>query len=209
MSKESFLLFKSFYEPTSHLSSQDKGKLYDAIFQYQITKKEPKPTSTIYPFFLFFKNQFRLDNLKYEKKANANRSNGLKGGRPKKDKNPKNPLGLEKPKKAYNVNVNDNVNVNVNDNEEEEKKLEKKEIQIPNFVDVELWNEYLNMRKKKKALPTEKAVEQVIKKLVKFENNKIGAANEALENSIESNYTGVFEPKNNFKKEISRLAWKN
>ena len=45
--------------------------------------------------------------------------------------------------------------------------------------------------------------------LIKFENKKIGAANESLENSIESNYTGVFEPKTNFKTEKSRLAWKN
>ena len=210
MSKESFLLFKSFYEPTRHLSVTEKGELYDAIFTYQIDEIEPKPNSKIYPFFLFFKNQFRLDNIKYKNKANANRANGKKGGRPKKNENPKNPVGFSKPKKAYNVNVN--VNDNDNDNvisKEIMKKIEKKEIQIPDFVDAELWNEYLKMRKKKKATPTEKAVELVINKLIKFENKKIGAANESLENSIESNYTGVFEPKTNFKTEKSRLAWKN
>lgn len=88
-------------------------------------------------------------------------------------------------------------------------KTKEKEIEIPDFIDAELWNEYLKMRTAKKATPTEKAVELVIKKLTRFENKKIGAANESLENSIESNYTGVFEPKTNFKTEKSRLAWKN
>jgi hypothetical protein len=113
MSKESFILFKSFYEPTRHLSLSQKGELYDAIFQYQIDQIEPKPESTIYPFFLFFKNQFRLDGIKYEKRTNANKANGLKGGRPKKDDNPnkpKNPMGLKKAKKGDNDNDNDNDN---------------------------------------------------------------------------------------------------
>lgn len=109
--KESFVLYKSFYEPIKGLSSEDKGNLLDAIFQYQIEGFEPPNTSPIYMAFLFFKNQFRLDNEKYLSVVERNKSNGIKGGRPPKQEtqtNPNNPVGFSEPKKAD--NDNDNVN---------------------------------------------------------------------------------------------------
>jgi len=117
---------------------------------------------------------------------------------------------VEQPTKQPTNNQTSNQQVTTT-KEGKEIKEDKKEkgVKIPTFIDAELWNEYLKMRSAKKAKPTEKAIELVIKKLIKFENKKIDAANEALENSIESNYTGVFEPKTNFKTEKSRLAWKN
>jgi hypothetical protein len=61
--KEGFLLYKAFYEPIKHLSNEDKGKLLDALFKYQIEGSEDTQSS-IYPFFLFFKNQFKRDDEK-------------------------------------------------------------------------------------------------------------------------------------------------
>jgi len=120
--KESFLIFKSFYEPIKGLSKEDKGDLLDAIFQFQIDGIEPMNTSRIYMPFMFFKNQFRLDNLKYQKIINRNRTNGSKGGRPIKPKKPKKPSGLiDNPKNPSEPKKPDNVNVNVNDNVNENK----------------------------------------------------------------------------------------
>lgn len=115
--KESFVLYKSFYEPIKGLSSEDKGNLLDAIFQYQIEGFEPPNTSSIYMAFLFFKNQFRLDNEKYLSVVERNKSNGIKGGRPPKQEtqtNPNNPVGFSEPKKADNDNDNDNEKENEN-----------------------------------------------------------------------------------------------
>jgi len=144
MSKESFLLFKSFYEPTKHLSKTHKGELYEAIFEYQINAIEPKKESLIYPFFLFFKNQFRLDELKYGKRIKANKANGLLGGRPKNkitQNNPNNPMGLKEAKKGDNVNVN--VNVNEKDNEKDKKEEKDVQIQKNNFSDFNIfWENY-------------------------------------------------------------------
>lgn len=72
--KEGFLLYKAFYEPIKHLSNEDKGKLLDALFRYQIEGSEDTESS-IYPFFLFFKNQFRLDQEKYKEKCKKNAEN--------------------------------------------------------------------------------------------------------------------------------------
>jgi hypothetical protein len=78
-----------------------------------------------------------------------------------------------------------------------EVKKEKKEknIRIPDFVDAELWNGFLEMRIKQKAPPTELAIKSILKKLTTFESENIGNANLALENSIENSWKGVFEPK--------------
>lgn len=115
MNKESFLIYKSFYEPIKYLSNEQLGRLLRAIFEYQINGNLDIDED-IKMAFEFFKNQFRIDDIKYQKKVEANRENGKKGGRPKKTQNnPKNPVGKIKPKKADNDNDNDNVNVNDND----------------------------------------------------------------------------------------------
>jgi len=112
MDKQSFLIYKSFYEPVKHLSDDELGKLFRAIFQYQITGQIPELESSINMAFMFYKNQFDLDNDKYEKRVETLRANGSKGGRPKKTKdNQKKQKVFSEPKKAVNVNVNDNVNV--------------------------------------------------------------------------------------------------
>lgn len=190
-SRESFLLFKSFYYPTKDLSKSLKGELYDAIFLYQIEGKEPKKDSPIFPFFLFFKNQFRLDDIKYNKRVNANIINGQKGGRPRNkesQKKPKNPMGFRKAKKGDNDNVN--VNVNVNDN------VNDYNIIIPDFIKADLWNAFIEMRNQMKAAPTRKAVELIIDKLISFQMDGLDP-NESLRLSIENNWRGVFKAKKN------------
>lgn len=112
MNKESFLIYKSFYEPIKFLDDEKLGKLFRAIFEYQINKIECQDME-IRMAFEFFKNQFRLDDEKYQKIVERNKENGKKGGRPKQnEENPKNPVGLKKPKKADNDNDNEKDNDN-------------------------------------------------------------------------------------------------
>ena len=110
--RPSFLIYKSFYEPIKILSYENKGKLFEAIFEYQINGKlEAEPQ--IQMAFAFFKNQFELDQKKWEKKIVAQIDNGKKGGRPRNfseitlDEKPKKPNQTHgyfknptKPKKA-------------------------------------------------------------------------------------------------------------
>ena len=84
--RPSFLIYKSFYKPIKNLSNEDKGKLFTAIFEHQ-TQDFDGSEQVIEPqiemAFEFFKNQFELDNKKWEKRVEAQRGNGKKGGRPK------------------------------------------------------------------------------------------------------------------------------
>ena len=86
MDRPSFLIYKSFYKPIKNLSNEDKGKLFTAIFEHQ-TQDFDGSEQVIEPqiemAFEFFKNQFELDNKKWEKRVEAQRANGKKGGRPK------------------------------------------------------------------------------------------------------------------------------
>jgi hypothetical protein len=117
MKKESFIIYKSFYQPIRNLQDQQLGALFRALFEYQIEEKEPNWESDISMAFQFFKNQFSLDQIKYEKVVERNQMNGKKGGRPTTQGNPNNPMGSSKPKQPDNVNDNDNVTVTVNEKE--------------------------------------------------------------------------------------------
>jgi len=114
MAKESFIIYKSFYPALEDLTDEDLGALFRALFEYQINGTECENKS-ISMAFKFFKNQFRLDEEKYLNVINRNKTNGSKGGRPKTQDNPKNPVGYLEPKKPYNDNDNVNENENVND----------------------------------------------------------------------------------------------
>ncbi|MCF8307851.1 MAG: DUF6291 domain-containing protein [Bacteroidales bacterium] len=115
--KQSFLLYKNFYSPIKGLSNEQLGRLFRAIFEYQINGIE-EVDSDINMALQFFIVQFKLDDEKYQKIVDRNRENGQKGGRPKEPSgisgNPKNPV---EPKKADNENVNENVNENEYDYE--------------------------------------------------------------------------------------------
>lgn len=105
--KEGFVLYKGFWAPIEALDNDALGRLFRAIYEYQIygtTETDPDVKMA----FLFFLNQFKVDEKKYQKIVERNRVNGKKGGRPKKNPDePKkanglfgNPENPDEPKKA-------------------------------------------------------------------------------------------------------------
>ncbi|WP_059246934.1 hypothetical protein ACJ228_03190 [Acinetobacter baumannii] len=69
---------------------------------------------------------------------------------------------------------------------------EASSVDLPEGVSRELWVGYIEMRFSMNKKPTPKAVEIAIKDLEKWGADK---ANQSLKNSITSNWTGLFEPK--------------
>ena len=110
MTKDGFVIYKSFYAPLQSLSDESLGKLFRAIFEYQINGVCIDLPVDLTMAFNFFKTKFELDNKKYEAIVERNKTNGKKGGRPSKEDadsknqetqdNPENPVGFEKTKKA-------------------------------------------------------------------------------------------------------------
>ena len=80
--RPSFLIYKSFFGSIKHLTDENLGKLFRGMFEYhndRVLKLEPE----IQMALNFIKNQFELDQRKWEKKVAAQMANGKKGGRPK------------------------------------------------------------------------------------------------------------------------------
>jgi len=139
--KDGFILYCSHYPTINKLSNEEKGKLLDAVFLYHIEGVEPAFDSfPVELAFSFLKQQFDRDQEKYLNTAERNRTNGIKGGRPKKIEEPKKPSGLigllKEPKKADKDKDKDKDKDNVKD--KEFKKEDKLEIPIlqtnKNFV---------------------------------------------------------------------------
>lgn len=134
MARDSFIIYKSFYKPISRLSDKQLGRLFRAIFMYHLGEVV-SVEEDIEMAFEFFKNQFEIDESKYQGIVERNRGNGRKGGAPKGNKNaasegnekqPKQPTGLKITQTTQNK-PNDNDNVNDNDIKKESPNGDKKE----------------------------------------------------------------------------------
>ena len=124
MGKEAFLIYTSFYKPISILSDKQIGRLFRAIFRYNLGEVVDVEDD-IRMAFEFFKNQFEIDERKYQTKVMKNNESGRKGGNPNFKKGKPNPYYIKDNAKITEdnstlpkitednpINVNDNVNEN-------------------------------------------------------------------------------------------------
>ena len=140
--RKSFILHIDSLDVLDDLNDKQKAELFDAIRDYQ-NGNEIKLSGLMKAVFKPFENQFKRDKKKYKSVVERNRENGKKGGRPKTQTNPKNPVGYsetqknpKEPKKADSDSdsdsdsKNDNVNDSKNDNNSDsniKKETQKKE----------------------------------------------------------------------------------
>lgn len=126
--RDSFILYTSFYEPLKYLSDIQMGKLFRAIFEYQITGNT-ETDNDIRIAFEFIKNQLDIDANKWKdeknKRSEAGRMGGIKralnqnqalSSKSKQCLNASSKSKQSQANQAVNVNVNENENENVNEN---------------------------------------------------------------------------------------------
>ena len=175
---KSFILHKDSLSVLNKLSDEEAGKLFKAIFNYQ--SQNILPTNNLISIiFEPFLNQFKRDVENYKKTCEARKIAGSKGGKQK--------VANASKSKQKVANLADSDSKNKNDSESKN--------DLPIFINKDLFDSFVEMRSKIKKPLTDKAKELLIKKLTEFENKQAGFANKALENSIESCWQGVFEPK--------------
>lgn len=104
LKRTSFIIHIDSLDVLDDLTNEQAGQLFKLMKAYH-TGEDIKVDSHVKIAFTFFKAQFIRDGKKYTNKVETNRSNGRKGGRPKKQEEPKKPNGLlenpTKAKKAY------------------------------------------------------------------------------------------------------------
>ena len=213
MTKDGFVIYKSFYAPIQSLSDESLGKLFRAIFEYQIHGVCVELPIELTMAFNFFKTKFESDNIKYEAVVERNKLNGRKGGRPLKEdaeneteENPKNPVGFEKPKKADKDMDKDKEGIG---KDEEHSKKEGIDKSIPkkkakfdvyadlSYVDAEyadIWKEWLEHKDAiKSQYNAQKGAIIQYNSLLKYADNNVILANAIVKRSIERSWQGLFE----------------
>jgi len=101
-------------------------------------------------------------------------------------------------------NQNDYQGITVRDNSKEK----DIDIKIPEYIELELWNDFIDVRKKLKAPNTERALKGLLKKLDQFEKVSAGSANESIDESIMNGWKGVFTPKKQGQQKLT-FPWPN
>lgn len=97
--KTSFVLPTDLLDDLEDFSDDEVGKIFRAILIYTNETEEPEfDDRAMKVVFRHIKKYIDSANENYDKKVQANRVNGAKGGRPKKDaeENPKKPTVIEK-----------------------------------------------------------------------------------------------------------------
>lgn len=213
--KTSFILHEDSLEILETMNKEERGEFIYAIYRFRIDGKLDDDLSRVLKTALHpFIKQFARDDEKWNKSKDKKSVNGRIGNLSKyhndlfiQFKNEE--LTLEEAEKVAKgrkrsqgdtkvakvaVNVNDNVNVNVNVNKNNNvKEKDKKEI-IPDYIKADLWNEFLTIRLKLKAVNSDLAIKGILNKLERW-NAKGHDANDMILNSIENSWKGVFEPK--------------
>lgn len=146
--KKTFVAYTNWMATFEKLTDEEAGRLIKHLFRY-VNDLDPEPPDRMIELvFEQFKQILKVDLEKWEALRDRNKINGAKGGRPKKDKEPKKPTGLignpKKPRKADNDNDNDNVNDNGLSKDNNSK------IDIYPFD--EFWNDYDKKRGSKEKL---------------------------------------------------------
>ena len=85
--KNSFLIYHDYKKHFELLSNEELGIFMRALMEYEITEEEPnfEDNGVLRMAFSFIKNDLDRNREKWEEKADVNRANGKKGGRPKKE----------------------------------------------------------------------------------------------------------------------------
>ena len=186
MERNSCIFYRSFYESIKELDPEQQVKIYDAIFQYEFDGTIPELTGVCKSIFTLIIPQLEANDKKY--------INGCKGGRPKNNQNetktkPNNNQNETKTKPNDNENVNDNDNVNVI-------KEINKEKYFQNDLVNNLFAEFLQVRKKLKAVNSERAIKTLINKLNNYDDE---TKCKMIEQSIVSSWKDIYEIKGNKK----------
>lgn len=79
--KRNFIMYKDWYVPTKNLTLEEKGMLWDAVFQYQFGLDVIIDNPSINMAFSIFKEVFDSDWDKYLDVVKKRRESGRKGGK--------------------------------------------------------------------------------------------------------------------------------
>ena len=215
MTKNSFVIYHNYRETLEDLTDEQVGKLFRAIFDYEIDKKEPNFNGELKIAFRFIKKDLDINNDKYESICERNRKNGQKGGAPKGNQNAR--KQPKQPKQPDNDNEYDNDYDNEYDNDYDnilERKKESKNKEINNLdtharetydeifedfgVEPQLKDiliEFIRHCQLNKKMVTNEKLKNIIVHLDMAHNDDVYGKIQSVQNAISGGYFDVIESK--------------
>jgi hypothetical protein len=211
MGKDGFVIYKSFFKPISKLSDEQLGKLFRAIFQYQLGEAFTIGED-IEMAFEFFKNQFELDESKYQCTVERNRENGRRGGNPNFKKGSPNPYYTRDCKEITEDNpeitednptlpkITEDKHKDKDKDKEKDKEKDKKENMTKEnaFSEypaewMEVFDEWLAYKAdRKESYKSTMSLKAMAKKLYNLAHGDVDMARRIIEQSIANNWQGLF-----------------
>ena len=173
--RDSFIFYRSFFEAINNLDYENQGKIYHAICSYNFDQNEPEFSGICQTVWILIKPQLDANIKRFH--------NGNKQKRSKSEANQK--------QKRSKPEANNNVNNNDNDNGNEKGELSTNIFNFKKSLlelchDENLVNDFMKVRKTKKATNTETAFNSLKREI---ENSGRGAA-ECLRVCIERDWKG-------------------
>jgi hypothetical protein len=195
--RKSFIIHKDSLVILNEMSNEQAGIFIKAIKFYQEKGHLPDLDFGLKMAITPFINQFQRDEENYKNTCEARKLAGSKGGKQKVANASKCKQKVANLADSDSKNKSDSDSKSKNNLDNDKIIIKGKEIDLPEFINKDLFIAFVEMRIKIKKPLTEVATGLLIKKLIEFEKKQAGFANQALENSIESSWQGVFEPKSN------------
>lgn len=183
--KKSVLLYCDLIHTVEKMDDKTAGLFFKHYLRY-INDLHPETDNLVVDIsFESVKQNLKRDLKKWEQRAENSRKNGAKGGRPRTQETQRVNLEPKEPvKDTVTVNVNDKVIVK--DIKQIEKKFVFRKALIDFGFDKDLVNDWLIVRKLKKAANTETAFNGFINQIEKANIDK----NEILKICIEKSWSG-------------------
>lgn len=189
MKDSSVVFLKDWSTLILSLSAENQLYFWGLFMVYDHNTEIECENEYVKPIWNFIKGQLDKMKDKYiENTVKTNRENGKLGGRPKKEEtqdNPKNPIGLNETQITPKDKDKDNNKEKDNDLPPTAFSFYKSLISLG--AETKLANEWIDVRKKKKATNTETALEGFVREM-----NKGGLGiNETLRICIEKSWSGL------------------
>jgi hypothetical protein len=182
-SRDSMVLYRSFYDAIKLLPDDIQLEIFRAIFEFGLDGIDPELSISAKPFWLLIKPNLQANRTKWESgsKAKRKQSGSKTEAKPKQTRS----------KAQANVDVDVDVDDNVNENEKKKKQGFDFSL-YGNFSKlIERWANY--RKSEKKAIKSQDSLDTFSKRLIKLSNGDYELAEAIIEQAIANGWQGIFE----------------
>jgi hypothetical protein len=202
-SRDSMVLYRSFYDAIKLLPDDTQLEIFRAIFEFGLDGIEPELSINAKPFWLLIKPNLQANRTKWESGSKAKRKQSISKteARPKQNRSKTEAKHKQKASETEaNVDVDVDVDKDVNVNA-------KGKYDLSGYGQmaylVQRWLDY--KKSIKDSYKSQESLDMFVKKLINYSGGNAKVAEEIIETSMANQWKGIFEPKNKKNEQTQEL----